>query len=188
VKNTVKFLEKVEIVQFLPCVYSGFIRFHASVSNDVSPVFPYLNRLLKSAIYNPNAQTLTIKKEGSLITLFSNQITAGKVPDARKAHEIIEWLADMINDTYGRRGEIEPLTERRAELSAIDVYKLLPGGNCRKCGELTCMAFAVKVVGQQAGVVKCSELFNGSRKEKRNYLLKLLRDTGYAVPEVFNDA
>lgn len=35
------------------------------------------------------------------------------------------------------------------------VYKKLPGTNCRKCGELTCTAFAIKVTGKKRAITDC---------------------------------
>lgn len=37
----------------------------------------------------------------------------------------------------------------------IAIYKKLPGTNCGKCGEATCMAFAMKVKKAQAGLGDC---------------------------------
>ncbi|MBS1257616.1 MAG: hypothetical protein MAG551_00660 [Candidatus Scalindua arabica] len=37
----------------------------------------------------------------------------------------------------------------------IDIYKKLPGTNCRECGESTCMAFALKVKNAQRKLSEC---------------------------------
>ncbi|NIU39377.1 hypothetical protein GWN65_05265, partial [Candidatus Bathyarchaeota archaeon] len=36
--------------------------------------------------------------------------------------------------------------------SPIVVYKLLPGTNCKECGEKNCMAFAAKLVNREASI------------------------------------
>jgi acetyl-CoA decarbonylase/synthase complex subunit gamma len=64
----------------------------------------------------------------------------------------------------------------------LDIFKLLPGTNCKKCGELTCLAFAVKLVGQEIGIMRCPPLFTGEYEEKRNVLLDLIQSAGYEVP------
>jgi acetyl-CoA decarbonylase/synthase complex subunit gamma len=68
-----------------------------------------------------------------------------------------------------------------AELKALDIYKLLPGTSCKKCGELTCLAFAVKLVGQEIEIVKCSPLFTGEYKDKQKVLIELLQAGGYNI-------
>ncbi len=37
----------------------------------------------------------------------------------------------------------------------IEIYKKLPGTNCGKCGEPTCMAFALKVKNTKSKISDC---------------------------------
>ena len=105
--------------------------------------------------------------------------------DEDDAHQIISWIKEKINYCYNNRDSIEPSYDRRQKLSALDIYKLLPGTNCKKCGELTCIAFAAKLSGEDISIQKCEELFSGNFTEKRTELLQLLKASGYKVPRVF---
>jgi ArsR family metal-binding transcriptional regulator len=154
----------------------------ADVSGEIHEVFPYLNAILKGCIYNHPANTLTIKKDGKLFTLHARHITLAKIEDEKEAEEILSWLRDLINETYEKRGQIEPNYSMAAELKALDIFKLLPGTSCKKCGELTCLAFAVKLVGQEIEVAKCTPLFTEEYQEKRNVLVELLHAAGYNMP------
>jgi DNA phosphorothioation-dependent restriction protein DptG len=158
------------------------IRVIAEVSEEIQEVFPYLNAILKGCIYNHPALTLTIKKDGKLFTLHTHHITLAKIEDEKEAEEILKWLKDLINETYENRDQIKPNYSKGEELRALDIYKLLPGTNCRKCGELTCLAFAVKLTGQEMEIEKCASLFSEVSLEKRNVLLQLLQDSGYNIP------
>lgn len=56
------------------------------------------------------------------------------------------------------------------KLSPIDVYRdILPKTNCRECGELTCLAFAAKVVSENIPLSKCphvsEDVINRYQKE-----------------------
>jgi len=180
------FLEQIKIVHILPCLADPEkIRFIAYFYKNVSEVFPYLNAILDGAIYNHEGKTLTIKKEGRLITLHQDKIAAGKVIDEDDAHQIINWIKERINYCYDNKDSIEPSIKRRQKLSALDIYKLLPGTNCRRCEELTCIGFAVKLSSEEISVLKCSELFSGNFTDKRAELLGLLKASGYDVPGVF---
>lgn len=182
------FVRTITIEQILPCLADASkIRFVAAIDRDVSEILPYLNAVLKGAIYNHGARTLTIKKGGRLITIHPRQIAAGKAIDEKDAQEIIEWLKGLLNDCWEKRETIVPSFERQEHLVALDIYKLLPGTNCKKCGELTCLAFAVKLADERAGVMECSELFSGDWGEKRVILIRLLRDSGYSVPAAFSE-
>jgi DNA phosphorothioation-dependent restriction protein DptG len=181
-------LNSYKISRILPCLADPEkIRLVAEVSDEIQEVFPYLNALLKGCIYNHPALTLTIKKDGKLFTLHFRHITLAKIEDEKEAEEILKWLKDLINETYEKRDQIEPNYSKGAELKALDIFKLLPGTNCKKCGELTCLAFAVKLVGQEIEIGKCVPLFSEEYQEKRNVLLELLHAAGFEVPSEFLD-
>jgi ArsR family metal-binding transcriptional regulator len=147
-----------------------------------SEVFPYLNAVLKGCIYNHPANTLTIKKDQKLITLHALHITLTQIEDEKEAEEVLKWLKDLINTTYEKRERIEPNYSMAAELKALDIFKLLPGTNCKKCGDPTCLAFAVRLVGHGIDITKCTPLFSEEYHKKRMVLLELLSAAGYKIP------
>jgi ArsR family metal-binding transcriptional regulator len=171
------------ITRVLPCLADPEkIRVIAEISDEIHEVFPYLNATLKGCIYNHPALTLTIKKDGKLFTLHAQHITLAKIEDEKEAEEILIWLKNLINKTYENRDKIEPNYSKGAELKALDIFKLLPGTSCKKCGELTCLAFAVKLVGRDIEITKCAPLFSEKYQEKRNVLFDLLHGAGYQIP------
>ena len=175
-------LESYNITHVHPCLAdTQKIRVIAEVSGEIHEAFPYLNATLKGCIYNHPAFTLTIKKDGKLFTLHAHHITLAKIEDEKEAEEILRWLKDLINETYENRGRIEPNFSKGAELKGLDIYKLLPRTSCKNCGELTCLAFAVKLVGQEIEIGKCVPLFSEAYQEKRQVLLELLGAAGYDV-------
>jgi ArsR family metal-binding transcriptional regulator len=179
-------LHSYKITRTLPCLADPMkIRVIAEVSEEIHETFPYLNAILKGCIYNHPANTLTIKKDGKLLTLHFRHITLAKIEDEKEAEEILRWLKGLINETYEKREQIEPNYSKGAELRALDIYRLLPGTSCKKCGEPTCLAFAVKLVGQEIEIAKCIPLFSEEYQEKRNVLLELLQAAGYDVPSSF---
>ena len=164
------------------------IRVIAEVSGEIYEAFPYLNAILKGCIYNHPALTLTIKKDGKLFTLHTNHITLAKIEDEKEAEEILGWLKELINETYEKREQFEPNYSMAAELKALDIFKLLPGTNCKKCGEPTCLAFAVKLIGKDIEIAKCNPLFSENYQEKQKVLIELLQAAGYEVPSALLDS
>src|SRR4030043_2136226 len=176
-------LHSYKITRILPCLADPEkIRVVAELSDEIHEVFPFLNAVLKGCIYNHPALTLTIKKDGKLLTLHAHHITLAKIEDEKEAEEILAWLRDLINETYEKRDHIEPNYSMTAELRALDIFKLLPGTNCKKCGELTCLAFAVKLVGRDTEIKRCDPLFSEKYQEKRDVLLGHLHAAGFEVP------
>jgi acetyl-CoA decarbonylase/synthase, CODH/ACS complex subunit gamma len=57
----------------------------------------------------------------------------------------------------------------------VDVYKLLPRTNCKKCGQKTCVAFASKLVNREATLDECTPLLEESYEEAYRQLWRLLR-------------
>jgi ArsR family metal-binding transcriptional regulator len=176
-------LHSYKITRILPCLADPEkIRVIAEISDEIHEVFPYLNATLKGCIYNHASNTLTIKKDGKLFTLHFGHITLAKIEDEKEAKQILKWLKDLINETYEKRDRIEPNYAMAAELKALDIYKLLPGTSCKKCGELACLAFAVKLVGRDIEIAKCEPLFSEEYQDKRKVLLELLQAAGFDVP------
>jgi len=174
-------LHSYKITRILPCLADPEkIRVIAEIPDEIHEVFPYLNATLKGCIYNHPANTLTIRKDQKLITLHVLHITLAKIEDEKEADEILKWLKDLINETYEKRDQVEPNYSMAAELKALDIYRLLPGTNCKKCGEPTCLAFAVKLVGRDTEIAECAPLFSEKYEDKRKVLLELLPAAGYA--------
>jgi acetyl-CoA decarbonylase/synthase complex subunit gamma len=61
-----------------------------------------------------------------------------------------------------------------ARLSPMEVYKSLPGINCKECGVETCMAFASKLIERKATPDDCPPLKDEKYRAKMEALLKLL--------------
>ena len=49
-------------------------------------------------------------------------------------------------------------------LSGLDIYKLLPKTNCKKCGSPTCLAFAMKLAMKKATLAECPDITQDAKK------------------------
>lgn len=146
----------------------------AEFSDDISPVFPYLNTILPNLMYNPGANTVTIKREWRILTFYPHVAVMAKVDGAEDAAAQLDWFQDLCNDTWHRRGEITPCYEWRKLLRPLDVYRLLPKLNCKACGEATCMAFAFELLLGSHHVSDCPRLQEDAFAEGGQRLAELL--------------
>ena len=75
--------------------------------------------------------------------------------DEDEADRILVWLKDQINEAWANRKNIIPEYEGRRKPKLIEILKLLPRTNCKKCGRPTCMAFAAQMVegGSRSGTL-----------------------------------
>ncbi len=153
-----------------------------TLSGDISGVIPYLHTVLKGSDYIDQSRILTVKREGHLITFRPREVAITKLEDEKEARRVMEELKQIINETYQERDTIEPDYTMPKELKSSDILKLLPGTNCKECGERTCFAFSFKLIRHEVAILKCAPLFLEKYEEKRKVLLKLLDDSGYEVP------
>jgi len=156
-----------------------------TLSEDIGEVLPYLNTVLKGLHYIDKSKILTVKRGGHLITFRPGEIAITKLEDEKEAREVMEELKGIINDTYQNREKIEPDYTTAKELKSSDVLKLLPGTNCKECGERTCFSFSFKLIRHEIEISKCKPLFSEGYEEKREVLLKLLEASGYETPEAY---
>ena len=61
------------------------------------------------------------------------------------------------------------------ELSPIEVYELLPGTNCKECGESNCMSFSVRLVNKEASLMNCIPLLDPEKQVEYDKLWKMLK-------------
>jgi ArsR family metal-binding transcriptional regulator len=163
------------ITQVLDCVANPTKnRVVAEFSDDISPVFPYLNATMSQLMYNPGAQTVTVKRGERILTFYPREAAMAKVDGACDAETQLAWFQGLCNDTWRRRGEIVPCYERRRLLGPLDVYQLLPGLNCRDCGKPTCMAFAFGLLQDNLRLSECPHLLEDAFAEGAVRLADLL--------------
>ncbi len=169
------YLREVYITHVMDCLADPTrIRVIAELSEDVQPALPYLAALLPRAGYNHAAGILTLLHGGRLLTVYARVVTLAKALDEDDAREVLEWLRERIDEAWARRGELAPCLGRRRSPRILDVYKLLPGTNCRRCGELTCMALAARLIFGEAHPADCPSLgevgFERSRERLAEWL------------------
>jgi len=211
-----EFVEAIAITRILPCPSEpGKVRVNAEPSRELGELLPYLNAAIKGPIYNPALPALTLNRDGRIITIYPHMIFMAKVRDEADARALLDWIRDALNDVHARRAEIEPVHERRRRLTELEIYKLLPGGNCAgsaggtepapsvhsgqalsrskglkplpQCAQRTCLAFAVELAAGRAEVLRCAPLFDAAHQDKRQVLLELLHAAGYEIPDAFLD-
>ena len=155
----------------------------ATLSDDIGEVFPYLTSLIRLCSYDDASKILTFKLEGKGIAMYPRKITVTRLIDREEAAQVLDKLKDFINRTYENKHNIQPCYKKGGELKYLDVFKLLPGTNCKECGELTCLAFATKVVLQEVNAARCLALFSGRFEDKKEKLLEMLKTAGYEVSD-----
>ena len=146
------------------------LRCVAYLDENISDVLPYLNTVLKGHQYIKNPPSLTLKFNGKLITLYSQEIGINIVRDEDEADKILKWLKREINDTWKKRREIKPSFDVAQKPGLLNILKLLPKTNCQECGQPTCMVFAVLITEGKKSPENCPQLYMQNKIILQNYL------------------
>lgn len=163
-------VERIALIRTMPCLAEpGKIIVVGQPDRSIAEVEPFLNALLPNVItYNPGAGVMTLRRRPGFITLYPDQVMITQVKDVQEGLELLAALKDLLNQVWERRAEIAPREAPRRQARPLDVYALLPGTNCRACGEATCMAFAFALIQGQRRPEECpaltDERFIGQRQ------------------------
>jgi ArsR family metal-binding transcriptional regulator len=167
------------IMVLAPCVADEVrIRLIAHISGDLGPIMPYLNAVMPSGLYCPAGPTFTFMEGPRMISLYSHRITLAKADEIVDAWRTLERIRVWVNETWQRRETISPRHVTRQRPPAMEVYKRLPGTNCRACGEKTCMAFALRLWQGEVPPSRCEPVFEGEFRHLRPALLAVCEGLG----------
>jgi len=170
--NAEKLIQDYEAEFFEPPCLPGAEEWTIDVhlDADIGDLLPYLNAELDGARLQDEA--LLWQHEGHQYAFRPQKVSIGGIEDKETGRELCERTAELLNDVWSRRDEIEPCHERekQTKASALDIYKCLPGDNCGECGRATCMAFATDLGQGNAELTECPELDDETREEARRLI------------------
>ncbi|QJA06549.1 hypothetical protein FVE67_06955 [Thermosulfurimonas marina] len=142
---------------------------------DLSPLLPYLNAVAKVLYYDPEEPALVFRLEGWKVAVRKDNVQIGPVPDMEIGRRAKEKVEAFLEKVWSERDSLTPRYEPHTLPPPLEIYKLLPRTNCGRCGELTCMAFAVKLASLEAELSDCAPLYEDPRfKEAAQKLEALL--------------
>ena len=146
------------------------LRCVAYLDENISDLLPYLNTELRGHQYITDPPSLTLKFNGKLITIYSQEIAINIIKDTAEADNILKWLKQEINDTWKRRDQIKPSFSAAQKPGILNILKLLPKTNCKECGQPTCMVFAMLVTEGKKGPEDCPQLDVRNKITLQDYL------------------
>ncbi len=169
------YLESITLVKILPCLAEpGKIIVIGEPSRKLDDILPYLATLPNVISYNPEACTLTLRRQPGFISLYSEKAYITKVTDTEEGLQLFKALVDAINATWDHREELVAMTARKHAPRPLDIWTLLPQTNCKQCGEATCMAFACNLLLQERTLEECLPLYSDQTFTERQATLRAM--------------
>jgi len=173
-----RLVETFDLEVFTPPCEPGAERFAARgrLPADISGALPYLNATLRGAVYTPLAQALIWKKGGHTIAFHAYEILTSNAADRQEAEMELRSMIELVNRTWERRAEIAPDHHTRQRPTAMALYRLMPGSNCKQCGSPTCFTFVLRLVSAQVAIEACPVILEPERTKDLEALRALLID------------
>lgn len=143
---------------------------HALLNDDVREALPYLNAVMGGDQYCNDPPEVMFHHYGKIIKVGAREIAVNALKNEEEADKILEWLKTEINQAWENRADITPCFKGKTKPKLIEVLKLLPKTNCKKCGRPTCMVFASHVVEGGRGPEDCPEMTAPNKDKLTDYL------------------
>jgi ArsR family metal-binding transcriptional regulator len=140
---------------------------------DISPSFTYLNTVLDDTIYDHENSILIGTSNRRRYAFRPHEIHIGMVADPSEAPSIVDEVVKLVNRVWQEREHITPSLRERKLPTVYDIYKLLPGTNCRECGYPTCLACAADIRNGVISLDACPLLSRPEYQQNREQILTL---------------
>jgi DNA-binding CsgD family transcriptional regulator/ArsR family metal-binding transcriptional regulator len=116
------------------------------LDNNIREIFPFINATVAKVRYQLRPLHIRFLYKEVACTLYPVEAMVAPLRGKDHAIEYIEDLIVFLNDLHDRRRELTPSHKLyQPPVSVVDIVKMLPLTNCRKCGYPACMAFAAAI-------------------------------------------
>ncbi|HPS92005.1 MAG TPA: (Fe-S)-binding protein [Methanothrix sp.] len=151
-------LQITEVRQLLPCIADASkFRIIARMEPQLGGSLKLLEPLFARARYSERIGALIIQKDNVLITLYSTgNVTMTMISSDAEARAVLQELKDTINKAIA--SGVTPAAREKVKVDHAEIYKYLPKTDCKICGEQSCYAFAIRLVGGEIALEKCTPL------------------------------
>ncbi len=169
-------LQVVELRQLLPCIADNTkFRIIARFEPPLGGALKLLEPLFPRARYSDKIGALIIQGN-ILVTIYAaGNATMTMIKSEEEARETLDDLKKTINEAIVKG--VTPVPREKVKVDHAEIYKYLPKTDCRICEEQSCYAFAIKLVGRETALDKCTPLLEaryGTNLEHIKTLLEYL--------------
>jgi ArsR family metal-binding transcriptional regulator len=158
------------------------IRVLLQLDSEIRDIIPLLITKYPPGKVNfiENKGIITLNIQNRLVTLYpSGKISMNKTIDKEDAIEAVTGIMKVINELFielnsGNGLDYSKIKEKLSKIGPLALYNCLPKTNCEKCGEVTCMAFAIKLLSGDTKLDKCKPLMDNEHTKDVSCLRELL--------------
>lgn len=151
-------IEITEVRQLLPCIAdSSKFRTIANMAPPLGGVLKVLEPIFPRGRYSEGIGALIIQQNEVITTIYgTGKVTMTMIKNEEEARNRLENLKNTINEAIAKG--VAPAPREKVRVEPMEIYKYLPQTNCGKCGEQSCYTFAIKLMGAETSLDKCTPL------------------------------
>jgi ArsR family metal-binding transcriptional regulator len=167
-------IEVVELRQLLPCIAdSTKFRIIARFEPPLSGALKLLEPIFPRARYSEKIGALIIQKGNILITIYSTgNVTMTMIKSEAEARKTLEDLRRTINEAIVKG--VTPVPREKIKVDHAEIYTYLPKTDCRICGEQSCYSFAIRLIGRETTLDKCTPLLESKYAANLEHLRAMM--------------
>lgn len=128
------------------------------VPGEIIEIFPYINAVVEGAQYFLEQDIIKFSLGDCLYIVSEKECAFTPVADYGEAVSRLDEFLETIREVVDQHFNITPNYRAHKQQSPLDIFRLLPGNNCRACGYLTCLAFAAALSRQWVGREQCPHM------------------------------
>jgi ArsR family metal-binding transcriptional regulator len=182
VRNNRQKFKVVEYSPLLTCLGDpAKFRIIAQLSPAPEDTLMVMDSFFEKATYSKKVGALLIRRENSIITLYSGGIVAmTRLASGDHGRQILKETVDRINASLatGNSDDIRQGSGARRQIDPFEINGHLPRSNCGKCGFKSCFFFATLLAFSEVGIEKCTPLLDESNTASREAVTKLIKSSG----------
>ncbi|MFH0825181.1 MAG: (Fe-S)-binding protein [Pseudomonadota bacterium] len=138
------------------------LRIEISFYSDVAYLIPIMARLIRGGAFRPDVPVLAFEEEHRLVVITRNGMVISRADDLLDFRIILRTAVDFFLQAFDLRFTVAPAVESRHGLGAMEIFKRLPGIDCRECGLDGCMEFATTIITGRMRIQRCPPLLESN--------------------------
>jgi ArsR family metal-binding transcriptional regulator len=177
--------QKFKVVEYSPLLTClgdpAKFRIIAQLSPAPRDTLMVMDSLFEKATYSKKMGALLIKKENSIITLYSRGIvTMTRLTSKDHGRQVLDDMVAKINGSLATSNadDIQQGSGARRQIDPFEINGHLPHTNCGKCGFKSCFFFATMLAFAEVGMEKCTPLLDERHAANRAEVVKLVKSSG----------
>jgi ArsR family metal-binding transcriptional regulator len=154
------------------------LRVEAALEKDVGDLLPIMGRIIRGGAFHPRGPVLAFEEEHRLVTIFPRAVGFARLDDMLDLWVMMRTTVEFFCEARQRSSSLEPTDEPRQGIGAVEIFRRLPGSDCRECGSAGCMEFATGLLLGRFGLEMCGPLFKEDFSSHLRSITWLLKGIG----------